>query len=110
MNAAAVAVMKELPDLVLAFGNSDEYRYVAFFYSSTLCLRLIMPPSSCPMFPARYTQGWGSMFRGGLADVGRSFVFHKDCALFERRARYGNPPIGATLSPPVVIRLELIPV
>ncbi|KAI4957521.1 hypothetical protein J4E86_004659 [Alternaria arbusti] len=26
MNAAAVAVMKELPDLVLAFGNSDEYR------------------------------------------------------------------------------------
>jgi tRNA(His) 5'-end guanylyltransferase len=28
MNAAAVAVMKELPDLVLAYGNSDEYRYV----------------------------------------------------------------------------------
>ncbi|KAI4684798.1 uncharacterized protein J4E88_004239 [Alternaria novae-zelandiae] len=26
MNAAAIAVMKELPDLVLAFGNSDEYR------------------------------------------------------------------------------------
>ncbi|KAI4953627.1 hypothetical protein J4E91_002475 [Alternaria rosae] len=58
MNAAAVAVMKELPDLVLAFGNSDEY----------------------------------------------SFVFHKDCALFERRARYGNPPIGATLSSPVAVR------
>jgi tRNA(His) 5'-end guanylyltransferase len=31
MNAAAQAVMKELPDLVLAFGNSDEYRYVACF-------------------------------------------------------------------------------
>ena len=29
MNAAAVAVMKELPDLVLAYGNSDEFRYVA---------------------------------------------------------------------------------
>ena len=29
MNAAAEAVMKELPDLVLAFGNSDEYRYAA---------------------------------------------------------------------------------
>jgi hypothetical protein len=29
MNAAALAVMKELPDLVLAYGNSDEYRYVA---------------------------------------------------------------------------------
>jgi len=28
MNAAAEAVMKELPDLVLAYGNSDEYRYV----------------------------------------------------------------------------------
>jgi hypothetical protein len=28
MNAAALAVMKELPDLVLAYGNSDEYRYV----------------------------------------------------------------------------------
>jgi tRNA(His) 5'-end guanylyltransferase len=26
MNAAAVAVMTELPDLVLAYGNSDEYR------------------------------------------------------------------------------------
>jgi tRNA(His) guanylyltransferase len=29
MNEAAEAVMKELPDLVLAYGNSDEYRYVA---------------------------------------------------------------------------------
>jgi tRNA(His) 5'-end guanylyltransferase len=28
MNEAAEAVMKELPDLVLAYGNSDEYRYV----------------------------------------------------------------------------------
>jgi len=26
MNAAAEAVMKELQDLVLAYGNSDEYR------------------------------------------------------------------------------------
>jgi len=26
MNAAAVAVMKELPDLVLGYGVSDEYR------------------------------------------------------------------------------------
>ncbi|KAG9200693.1 tRNA-His guanylyltransferase [Epicoccum nigrum] len=40
MNEAAEAVMRELPDLVLAYGNSDEY----------------------------------------------SFVFHKDCMLFERRA------------------------
>jgi tRNA(His) 5'-end guanylyltransferase len=28
MNEAAVAVMKDLPDLVLAYGQSDEYRYV----------------------------------------------------------------------------------
>jgi hypothetical protein len=27
MNAAAETVMKELPDLVLAYGNSDEFRY-----------------------------------------------------------------------------------
>lgn len=30
MNAAAKAVMKDLPDLVLAYGNSDEYRSVLF--------------------------------------------------------------------------------
>lgn len=27
MNEAAKAVMRELPDLVIAYGNSDEYRY-----------------------------------------------------------------------------------
>ena len=42
MNAAAVGVMTEIPDLILAYGISDEY----------------------------------------------SFVFHRDCTLFERRARY----------------------
>jgi tRNA(His) 5'-end guanylyltransferase len=37
MNAAAEAVMKELPDLVLAYGNSDEFRYVkTFILSSSL--------------------------------------------------------------------------
>ncbi|CAO2657987.1 Nn.00g072470.m01.CDS01 [Neocucurbitaria sp. VM-36] len=29
MNAAGEAVMKDLPDLVLAYGNSDEYRYAS---------------------------------------------------------------------------------
>ncbi|KAI5374999.1 hypothetical protein J4E82_006299 [Alternaria postmessia] len=52
MNAAAQAVMKELPDLVLAFGNSDEY----------------------------------------------SFVFHKDCALFERRASKLTTTIVSTFT------------
>jgi tRNA(His) guanylyltransferase len=28
MNDAAEAVMKDLPDLVLAYGQSDEFRYV----------------------------------------------------------------------------------
>ena len=30
MNAAAVEVMKELPDLCVAYGVSDEYRYFPF--------------------------------------------------------------------------------
>ena len=29
MNAAATAVMKELPDIDCAYGNSDEFRYDA---------------------------------------------------------------------------------
>ncbi|KAH8704380.1 tRNAHis guanylyltransferase-domain-containing protein [Phaeosphaeriaceae sp. PMI808] len=52
MNAAAKAVMKELPDLVLAYGNSDEF----------------------------------------------SFVFHKDCALFERRASKLTTTITSTFT------------
>lgn len=37
MNAAAEAVMKELPDLVMAFGNSDEFRYDnSPYYASSL--------------------------------------------------------------------------
>ncbi|KAF2751600.1 Thg1-domain-containing protein [Sporormia fimetaria CBS 119925] len=52
MNAAAEAVMKELPDLCLAYGNSDEY----------------------------------------------SFVFHKNCSLFERRASKLTTTIVSTFS------------
>lgn len=37
MNAAAEAVMKELPDLVLAYGNSDEYRYATKISLATFC-------------------------------------------------------------------------
>jgi tRNA(His) 5'-end guanylyltransferase len=36
MNAAAEAVMKELPDLVMAYGNSDEFRYVAMCQKASL--------------------------------------------------------------------------
>lgn len=52
MNAAAEGVMKELPDLVLGYGVSDEY----------------------------------------------SFVFHKDCSLFERRASKLTTTIVSTFS------------
>ncbi|KAF2093472.1 tRNA guanylyltransferase [Rhizodiscina lignyota] len=52
MNAAAVGVMKELPDLVVGYGVSDEY----------------------------------------------SFVFHKDCVLFERRASKLTTTIVSTFT------------
>ncbi|KAF2677784.1 Thg1-domain-containing protein [Lentithecium fluviatile CBS 122367] len=52
MNAAAEAVMKDLPDLVLAYGQSDEF----------------------------------------------SFVFHKDCMLFERRASKLTTTIVSTFT------------
>jgi tRNA(His) 5'-end guanylyltransferase len=32
MNAAAVCVMKDLPDLIVAYGVSDEYRFVVSFF------------------------------------------------------------------------------
>ena len=38
MNVAAEAVMKDMPDLVLAYGQSDEFRYVAL---PPTCLRLM---------------------------------------------------------------------
>lgn len=36
MNAAAVEVMKDLPDLCIAYGVSDEYRFVNLCFAS-LC-------------------------------------------------------------------------
>jgi hypothetical protein len=40
--------MKELPDLVLAFGNSDEYRYAARLHWKGPSLRHIAVPVSSP--------------------------------------------------------------
>lgn len=34
MNAAAVEVMKDLPDLCIAYGVSDEYRFVSSFFTN----------------------------------------------------------------------------
>jgi tRNA(His) guanylyltransferase len=65
MNAAAKAVMTELPDIVIAYGISDEYRS-------------FLPLPSIPSL-----QKTPSLIRC-------SFVFHKSCALFERRSRYDS--------------------
>jgi hypothetical protein len=57
MNAAASKTMKEIPDVVFGYGSSDEFRSV----------------------PRRRISL--------LADLsGSSFVLHKDCNLFDRRA------------------------
>lgn len=34
MNAAAMAVMTELPDIILGYGISDEYRYYPVYTSA----------------------------------------------------------------------------
>jgi hypothetical protein len=100
MNAAAEAVMKELPDLVLAYGNSDEFRYVWTFhlelergrYAGALAIECWKP------LIGTYRGGGGDWSIHSLADVCCSFVFHKDCALFERRARYVSCLIRAAIS------------
>ena len=58
MNEAATAVLKEMPDVCLAYGFSDEFRCI------TRMLRFPVP--------------WLMWF---------SFVFDKSCELFERRER-----------------------
>ncbi len=54
MNAAAKTVMSEIPDITLAYGISDEYRWVAmtqtrqvregvFLLTGTVCIQLCVP-------------------------------------------------------------------
>jgi hypothetical protein len=59
MNTAAKAVVTELPDITIAYGVSDEYRFVGL-----------------------------NALKMSLNNNTTSFVFHKACTLFERRARY----------------------
>lgn len=59
MNTAAKAVVTELPEITIAYGVSDEFRFVRRNLS-----RLFMTNTS------------------------NSFVFHKACTLFDRRARF----------------------
>ncbi len=58
MNAAAKAVVTELPDITIAYGVSDEYRLDASSFMNEITI-------------LNYS----------------SFCFHKTCTLFERRAR-----------------------
>lgn len=62
MNAAAKGVMAELPDIVIGYGISDEYR------------------SGLQSSPCKE--------ESSTTNFANSFVFHKSCSLFERRARY----------------------
>ncbi len=64
MNAAAKAVMNELPDIFIGYGISDEYRYQAAYHII-------------------YTERQSWKLMPGM----HSFVFHKTCDLFERRSR-----------------------
>lgn len=57
MNAAAKAVVADLPDITISYGVSDEYRLEVSIHCCWQVLIL------------------------------SSFVFHKSCNLFERRAR-----------------------
>ncbi|GAB7355155.1 hypothetical protein MBLNU459_g5725t2 [Dothideomycetes sp. NU459] len=68
MNAAAVEVVKQFTDIVIAYGQSDEYRYDTNFD---------LPTTEC--HPSRRRQ---------TRDLTRenSFVFHEDTQLFDRRA------------------------
>jgi len=59
MNTAAKAVVTELPEITIAYGVSDEYRFVR-----------------------------RTMSRLCITNTSNSFVFHKACTLFDRRARF----------------------
>ena len=59
MNAAAKMVVGELSEITIAYGVSDEYRYALFFSAD----------QSSPILTEH------------------SFVFHKSCNIFDRRAR-----------------------
>lgn len=64
MNYAAQAVMKEYPDIVLSYGQSDEYTFVIDRYSKMMALNgnKIM---SCivSLFAATYVHQWVNLFK-----------------------------------------------
>ena len=64
MNHAAKDVMEAYPDIVLAFGESDEFRYTLFV--------LYLSMESLTHFGVRLG----------------SFLLHKSCTLYNRRHRF----------------------
>ena len=69
MNAAAKAVMADLPDIVLAYGVSDEYSFV-FHKTCQLFERRASKLVSTVVstFTAFYLHLWPTFFTGGLVD------------------------------------------
>ena len=55
MNATATALMKELPDINCAYGNSDEFRYDAGL--QTYFMTLIVCLVSCSTDQVDYLKG-----------------------------------------------------
>ncbi|KAH8698817.1 putative tRNAHis guanylyltransferase [Talaromyces proteolyticus] len=70
MNAAAVAVMKDLPDLSIAYGVSDEYSFV-FHPSCQLFERRSakLVTTVVSSFTAAYIMQWSSFFPGKALDL-----------------------------------------
>lgn len=66
MNAAAIAVLKEIPDISLAYGISDEFRFVGESLSSDIF--------------------W--------INLPRSFIYDRSSNLFDRRERYSILPLN----------------
>ncbi|CAK7273260.1 tRNA-His guanylyltransferase [Sporothrix epigloea] len=69
MNAAAKAVMTDLPDIILAYGVSDEYSFV-FHKTCQLFERRASKLVSTVVstFTAFYVHLWPTFFTGGLVD------------------------------------------
>lgn len=88
MNAAATGVMNELPDVVLGYGVSDEFRCV-------LGVRVHLPLTPLPLTPGSPTPppppAPASNF-GNRGLMRGSFVMDRGCGLFDRREMYGILP------------------
>ncbi|KAF4635013.1 hypothetical protein G7Y89_g3083 [Cudoniella acicularis] len=99
MNAAAKAVMTELPDIVIAYGISDEYR--AVMYPSVQNLRDYMSwrQVDCHINNLYNTTFWALIQKGGMdakdaeKELAGSVAADKNEILFSRfKINYNNEP------------------